>query len=173
IVHLDDPELVTNPTHAVERFPVGGAAGPPAHPAYWPYSISVANGQAFVANSVSKTFEGIDLASRTPLRSIPFVGTGFVPGEGVGPNQRPAPPQAPDGLALVDVATGVTIASRPTADCVKPHQIAGLGKRYFLTCEGDHVAPSVVLEIDPATLSTIRTVAVGVYPDVIAFAGGP
>ena len=91
------------------------------------------------------------------------------------PNVWIVPTQAQDAVLLIDVSTGAMKGSRTFDDgsCVKPHQAARLGDRFFVVCEGDHKSPSVVLEIDPATLATKRAFAVGVYPDSIAFLGGP
>jgi hypothetical protein len=43
----------------------------------------------------------------------------------------------------------------------------------YLVCEGDHRAASVVLGLDPQSLETRTTMAVGVYPDRLAFARKP
>lgn len=174
VVHLDDPLLVTDPAHAVERFPVGPNPGSPASPSYGPYSISVADGKIFLADAVSKSFDVLDLVTRQRVQHITLPGTPFAPGEAPTANQWFVPTQSPDQLVVVDAASGTIVSTHPFADgsCLKPHQIEALGAREFLTCEGDHKTPSVVLELDPVSLATVRSFHVGVYPDIIAFAGG-
>jgi YVTN family beta-propeller protein len=87
------------------------------------------------------------------------------------------PTQAPDALVLADAATGAVQRQRAfdAATCAKPHEavMARDGATLYLVCEGDHVAPGVVLALDPATLDTKSTMKVGVYPDRIAFGRGP
>jgi hypothetical protein len=90
----------------------------------------------------------------------------------VGPSTLIVPLQAPDGIARVDL-THSTIESRttyPKADCALPHvvRIAKDG-RVYLVCEGDHVAPGTVLEIDAKSLALKKKWIVGVYPDGLAF----
>ena len=41
--------------------------------------------------------------------------------------------------------------------------------RVFLVCEGDHVAPGSVVELDRESLAVKMRWHVGVYPDGIAF----
>jgi YVTN family beta-propeller protein len=84
------------------------------------------------------------------------------------------PTQGPDELVLVDAQTGASLARHVYgADCIKPHeaQLAPDGGTLYVVCEGDHVAPSVVLAVDPSTLETRATMNVGVYPDRLAFVG--
>jgi DNA-binding beta-propeller fold protein YncE len=82
-----------------------------------------------------------------------------------------APMQGPDGLARVDVESGTVTARAQTSDtCRAPHvvKVAKDGRAYVV-CEGDHVAPGAVVQIDPATLALVRRWSVGVYPDAVAF----
>jgi hypothetical protein len=83
-----------------------------------------------------------------------------------------APLQGPDGIARVDVERG-TIEARvatPADVCQNPHAAKrAKDGRVYVVCEGDHVGPGAVLEIDPRTLAIKRRWIVGVYPDGIAF----
>ena len=175
VVHLDDPMLTTTPAHAVERFYIGGRPGTPASPTFGPYSIVLSDGKLYVGETEGKSFDVIDPVTKSLVRAILTPGHVFFPVATKTPNVWIVPTQAQDALLLIDVSTGAMKGSRTFDDgsCVKPHQAARLGDRFFLVCEGDHKSPSAVLEIDPATLATKRAFAVGVYPDSIAFLGGP
>jgi DNA-binding beta-propeller fold protein YncE len=87
------------------------------------------------------------------------------------------PTQGPDALVLVDAKTRAVVAQRvfDAATCEKPHEavLSRAGDVVYLVCEGDHVAPSVVLALDPATLETRASIAVGVYPDRLALSRAP
>jgi sugar lactone lactonase YvrE len=78
------------------------------------------------------------------------------------------PLQSPDGLARIDTRAPSRVAYGD--ECKKPHvvRVAPDGRAYVV-CEGDHVAPGAVLEVDPVTLATKKRWEVGVYPDGIAF----
>jgi hypothetical protein len=56
-----------------------------------------------------------------------------------------------------------------TTECDKPHEVARRADRWFVVCEGDWKSKSLILEIDPTTLATVRTFSVGAYPDMIIF----
>ncbi|MEO8801025.1 MAG: hypothetical protein ABI551_24245, partial [Polyangiaceae bacterium] len=82
------------------------------------------------------------------------------------------PLQAPDGLARVDIATEtVTAQVAFTKDqCEAPHAARKSSDgRVFVVCEGDHVKPGAVVEVDPTTLAVKARWVVGVYPDGIDF----
>jgi len=87
------------------------------------------------------------------------------------------PTQVPDALVLVDATTKAVIKQRvfDATTCIKPHEaiLAKDGTTLYLVCEGDHVKPSSVLALDPATLDTKSTLAVGVYPDRLALQRRP
>ena len=175
VVHLDDPALTTNPAHAVELFYIGGTPGTPANPVFGPYSLVLSNGLVYVGETASKSLDVLDPVTKKLVRSIATPGNVFFPIPTKTANLWLVPTQAPDTLLLVDVSTGAVKTTRSFDDgsCGKPHQAARLGDRYFVVCEGDHKTPSVVLEVDGATLATVHKFDVGVYPDSIAFLGGP
>ena len=175
VVHLDDPALTTNPAHAVELFYIGGSPGTPANPVFGPYSLVLSNGLVYVGETASKSFDVLDPATKTLVRSIATPGNVFFPVPMATANLWLVPTQAPDTLLVVDGSTGAIVTTRSFDDgsCGKPHQAARFGDRYFVVCEGDHKTPSVVLEVDAKTLATVHTFNVGVYSDSIAFIGGP
>jgi len=81
------------------------------------------------------------------------------------------PLQSPDGLARIDIDAATIVKRVPFgAECKSPHVVQKAGDgRVYLVCEGDHVAPGAVVQIDPATLAVVKRWEVGVYPDGIAF----
>jgi YVTN family beta-propeller protein len=160
---------------SVTRVPVGAAPGQPGQPLYGPYSVFVsADGSKLVLGLLEgKALVVIDAQSRSVLRSIPMSGATYFGAQVEGTDDWIVPTQLQDTVVRVDTVTGQVKKSRPTPDCSKPHQTARFKGRYFVVCEGDHVTPSVVLEIDPDTLETIRDFKVGAYPDAIIFVEGP
>jgi hypothetical protein len=89
-----------------------------------------------------------------------------------GDNALIAPLQGPDGVARLNVDSGAVEARVPFAAdvCKNPHAAKrAKDGRVYVVCEGDHVAPGAVVEIDPTSLAVKRRWTVGVYPDGIAF----
>ena len=81
------------------------------------------------------------------------------------------PWQSPDGVARIRAFGAGPDAKRSfTGDeCVKPHEaVVSHSNRIFLVCEGDHVAPGKLLELDAGSLATLAELEVGVYPDRLA-----
>jgi len=162
---------IANPNN-VELVPLGAALSMPPDVTFGPYFVTVAGTSLLVSETEGKSIRLIDLASkrttvRTPLDGAVFGPTATKSGGFI------VPVQSPDKLVLVDAALAVQKIRPFTGDeCIKPHQVARHGDRFLLVCEGDHIKPGKLLEIDPATLETIRSFDVGVYPDVIAFPTG-
>jgi hypothetical protein len=80
------------------------------------------------------------------------------------------PVQSPDAILRVDLASGDVLERPlgPDAGCERPHEVERLDdERLAVVCEGDHVAPGAVLIVDAATLDTMTSTAVGVFPDAI------
>jgi hypothetical protein len=78
------------------------------------------------------------------------------------------PTQQPDALVLVDLVNGnQELDYRDLSGaCSKPHVVEMSGADdLFVVCEGDQKNPSDVLKVDAATLDTVTTAQVGVYPD--------
>ena len=156
------------------RVPLGSAPGVPGVPRYGPYSATLSPDDAIVvvADLEGQDVRVYDVAAKrfAPERAVPLAAKAFMPAF-VGPRSILVPLQAPDGLARLDLESGTVvrrIAFKKT-DCGLPHvvRVAKDGRTY-LVCEGDHVAPGSVLEIDPETLATKRRWTVGVYPDGLA-----
>ena len=88
------------------------------------------------------------------------------------------PTQGPDAIVVANAETGDVLRQRrfePGA-CDKPHEAElgpGAAPSVYVVCEGDHVTPGSVLELDPTTLETRATIRVGVYPDRLALRRTP
>lgn len=163
---------IANP-NKVELIPLGAALATPPDVTFGPYFVAVAGGSILVAETEGKSLRLIDLATKKTTVRTPLGGAVFGPAATKDGSRWIAPVQSPDQLVAVDAALAIQ-KSRPFSgdECIKPHQVARHGDRFLLVCEGDHVRPGKVLEIDPVTLDTLRTFEVGVYPDVIAFPTG-
>lgn len=155
------------------RQPLGAAPGVPGVPRYGPYSATLSPDEAVV---VVADLEGQDLRvwDRKDERfgaTIPLAAKAFMPAF-VAPRVLIVPLQSPDGLARVDLDKGKAVAraSFPKDVCALPHVVrVAKDGRVYLVCEGDHVAPGTVLEIDPESLAMKKKWTVGAYPDGIAF----
>ena len=81
------------------------------------------------------------------------------------------PLQSPNGIAVLDAASGAILRQKTYPDdaCANPHAatIASDG-RVFLVCEGDHYSAGALVKLDPATLEIQARVSLGLYPDQLA-----
>ncbi len=105
-------------------------------------------------------------------QTISVLGAPYFPAWSADGKQLLIPMQAPDAIALVDVAGKNQIAYRAFSadECKLPHVATLLPDgTYGLTCEGDHIGKGKVLWLDPVTLETIHSRDVGVYPDALFF----
>lgn len=165
VVDLRDRDLATS------RVPLGAAPGVPGVPRYGPYSATLSPDERSV---VVATLEGHDVrvfdrASRAFVRTVSLDAKAFMPAF-VDDATLVVPTQAPDGLARVDLAGAIQArVTLPKSDCTLPHvvRVASDG-RIYLVCEGDHVGPGTVLEID-RDLHVKKRWRVGVAPDGIDF----
>jgi len=163
---------IMNPNN-VELIPLGAALSTPPDVTFGPYFVTLTGSSVLVSETEGKSLRLIDLATKKTTVRTPLGGAVFGPAATKDGARWIVPVQSPDQLVAVDAALAVQKTRPFTADeCIKPHQVARHGERFLLVCEGDHVKPGKVLEIDPATLDTVRTFDVGVYPDVIAFPTG-
>jgi DNA-binding beta-propeller fold protein YncE len=169
VVDLGDGALAST------RLPLGAAPGVPGVPRYGPYGATLSPDDALV---VVSDLEGQDVRvfDRSEKRfltdrAVPLAAKAFMPAF-VDERVVLVPVQAPDGLVRVDVGSG-RVTNRIAFDkatCALPHVVrVAKDRRTYLVCEGDHVAPGAVLEIDPSTLAVKRRWTVGVYPDGIEF----
>jgi len=141
-----------------------------------PYSAVISPSGALVAigNTDGKDTRLFDTQSRA-MRPDSFVtqGAPYFAAWSSDETKLYIPVQAPDALVVIDPATGTTLKERAfdAATCMKPHEakLAKDGTTLYVVCEGDHVAPSVVVALDATTLDTKTSVKVGVYPDRLAF----
>lgn len=160
---------------STSRIPLGASQGVPGVPRYGPYSVTLSpdEREVVLANLESKDVRVYARASKRldPDKTVTLDAKAFMPAFS-GERTLLVPLQSPDGLARVDLRSGKIEARRTFAksECALPHvvRVAKDGRAY-LVCEGDHVGPGAVLEIDPSTLETKRRWAVGVYPDGLAF----
>ena len=155
------------------RVPLGAAPGVPGKPTYGPYSATLSPDDALVivADLEGKDVRVLDPQTKKFGIAVPLAAKAFMPAF-VAPRVLLVPTQAPDGLARVDLDAGkvTTRVALAKADCGLPHVVkVAHDRRVYLVCEGDHVGPGSVLEIDPDTLATKQRWTVGVYPDGIDF----
>jgi hypothetical protein len=159
-------------TAKAELIPLGSTPAAPPDVTFGPYFVVLGVDALIVAETEGKALRSIDLATRKTTVRTPLGGAVFGPAR-TADGKWIVPVQTPDKLVLLDSALAVEkTRSLMPAECGKPHQVARHGARFFVVCEGDHVAASKVLEIDPVTLDTIRAFDVGAYPDVLAFPVG-
>jgi len=157
------------------RYPLGAQQGVPGAPSYGPYSVVLAPDgvRVVVATLEASDVRVFDLAARRFVqdRTVYLHARAFFP-DFVDTHTVVVPLQAPDGLARIDVdAAQVKARVAFAADvCKAPHAVRrARDGRLYVVCEGDHVTPGAVVEIDPATLALRKRWTVGVYPDGIAF----
>lgn len=168
VVDLDGGEVK-------DRIVVGGNAEGFGDPVYGPYSLVLSPGGGLLAvgNTVSKDVRFLDTSTSkmAPELSLSTQGAPYFPAWIDGEAKLAVPTQAPDGIAVFDMATQTEINQRQFVgdECPLPH-VANLLKdgAIALVCEGDHVAPGKVVWLDPVTLETVREATVGVYPDALA-----
>ena len=169
VVDLTAPGLPT------ARYPLGAQQGVPGAPHFGPYSATLSPDAARV---VVASLEGADVRifdraqkSFLPDRTMTLGARVMMP-DFVDAHEIVAPLQGPDGIARLNVDTGVVEARVATAAdvCQNPHAARrAKDGRVYVVCEGDHKGAGAVLEIDPITLATKKRWVVGVYPDGIAF----
>jgi DNA-binding beta-propeller fold protein YncE len=171
IVDLTSPSLPTS------RFVLGASEGVLGAPKYGPYSaaLSPSEKNLLVADLESQDARVLDLQTSTFGEPI-SLGARAMISAFIDETHAIVPLQSPDGLAKIDVATG-NISSRAafTKDqCQAPHAVKiSKDGRAYVVCEGDHVQPGAVVEVDPSSLAIKKRWTVGIYPDGIAFGEMP
>lgn len=169
LVDLRSPELAT------EKIPLGSAPGPLGAPRFGPYSVTLSADESFavVAELEGKQLRVFDMHSRSfdDARRVELGARAMMPC--FSPAGRLyLPLAAPDGLAKIDAASGSVLARTDLdATCMSPHVAACRADgRVLVVCEGDHVGPGAVVEVDPESLALRARWNVGVYPDALVFA---
>lgn len=164
-VDLASPQLPTS------RFVLGATEGLLGAPKYGPYSaeISPDGSTVLVGDLESKDVRFFDMKTHKFGSPVDLSARAMI-GAWLGSASVVVPLQGPDGVVRID---GSTIAKRVafTKDqCEAPHvaKVASDG-RVFVVCEGDHVHPGAVVEIDASTLAIKKRWVVGIYPDGIDF----
>jgi DNA-binding beta-propeller fold protein YncE len=165
---------LTAPSLPSARYPLGAAPGVPGAPSYGPYSATLTPDEKRV---VVADLEGMDVRvfdrdekQFLPDKTVSLGARAFMPAF-ARDGALLVPLQSPDGIVRIDVDRGA-ITARATlgAECKSPHAAAvAKDGRAYVVCEGDHVGPGAVVEIDPATLQIVHRWVVGVYPDGIVF----
>jgi DNA-binding beta-propeller fold protein YncE len=167
VVDLDAPD------GAVQRIPLG-AGVVFGSVAYGPYAATLSpdGTRVAVASLVSKDVRFFDVETGAFEERDPVVlrGSAFFPAWSEDGAVLWVPMQSPDGIVRIDVDEGTQEERAFTNDdgCELPHEAERLPDgRIALVCEGDHVAPGTVLQLDPDSLETLTTTTVGVFPDAI------
>ena len=166
---------LTSPTLPSARYALGASPGVPGAPTYGPYSATLApdGNRVVVADLEGMDVRVFDRSEKRFLadKTVSLGARAFMPAF-VGNEALLVPLQSPDGLARIDVGAA-KITGRVAFEgdaCRSPHAVhKAKDGRVYLVCEGDHVAPGAVVEIDPLSLAIRRRWEVGVYPDGIAF----
>lgn len=167
---------LTAPEATPELVPLGPGTTP-GRPIYGPYAALLSNDGARVAvsNTESNDVRWFDTDARAfeDLRLV-TPGKPYFVAWSADDTSLFVPTQNPDTLLIVDAKSALVNKTRvfTTEECQLPHE-AVFGSDpgvIFVVCEGDHVAPSVVLALNATTLETERTFPVGVYPDRLAIA---
>ncbi len=157
----------------VERVPVGpgtlfGSVS------YGPYAAALSpdGRRVAVSNLDGGDIRFLDVEARAMEDTPPIIlrGAGYFPAWSADGGVLWVPTQSPDAILRVDLVDGTSV-ERPLGageGCQRPHEVERLdGDRLAIVCEGDHVAPGTVLVVDAATLETLDSVSVGVFPDAI------
>ena len=167
LVDLTQKQLPTS------RFVLGATEGVLGAPKYGPYSADPSPNDSLllVGDLESKDVRIFDLKAKKFADPI-AVGARAMIGAFVDETNAIVPLQAPDGLVRIDAQKNA-VTTRVAFDktqCEAPHAVRIDSKhRAFVVCEGDHVQPGAVVEIDPVTLAITRRWVVGIFPDGIAF----
>ncbi|HEX7667395.1 MAG TPA: hypothetical protein VF407_22845, partial [Polyangiaceae bacterium] len=164
---------LTSPGLATSRVVLGEKTGVLGAPRFGPYSavLSPSEAKVLVGDLESKDVRILDLATKK-LGGTIDVGARAMIGTFTSEGSAIVPLQAPDGLVRIDVATETVTAqvSFTKDQCEAPHAARTTADgRVFVVCEGDHVKPGAVVEVDPTTLAVKTRWIVGVYPDGIDF----
>jgi DNA-binding beta-propeller fold protein YncE len=168
----------TDPTATPELVSLG-VGGEPGRPFYGPYAavLSPDGNLVAVSNTESLDLGIFDVQEHafvttlgSDLGATPF----FVAWADDG-RELFVPLQAPDGVARLATSGGSTTTRWFSGDeCDRPHEVVrSHAGRLFLVCEGDHVGPGKLLELDPGSLETLAELEVGVYPDRLAIGAAP
>jgi DNA-binding beta-propeller fold protein YncE len=160
-----------NPSAQPELVPLPGA-GNPGQPLHGPYSavLSPSGKLVAVGCTESKELHLFDTQTRAFTNvAVRAQGAPYFAAWSPDETKLYVPTQSPDGVVVVDVATGQAgdrVAFTPDV-CKAPHELS-MGsdpQRLFLVCEGDRKSNGSALELDRATLATKQRWEMGVYPD--------
>ncbi|MBX5482484.1 MAG: hypothetical protein IRZ16_11710 [Myxococcaceae bacterium] len=160
--------------HPVVRIPLTANAGDPTVSTHLPYAVALSPDEEtlWVSCLDGKDVHAVDVATlkADANRRVAVPGAAGFALFSTDGTLLYVPHQSPDGIAVVETATGTLLRDLPLAGCVRPHQIApAKDERHALVvCEGDHVGPGALVVLDLSDESVVSTTSVGVFPD---FAG--
>jgi DNA-binding beta-propeller fold protein YncE len=166
VVDITDPR---NPSvQRVQEIP--GVPEDPTNSQLSPFALQVSpnDGSVWVSNWLSKDLRIMDAESRTFVDRVPLGATPFFTTFSGDGRTAYTCHQAPDGLAVIDVASRQLIGDHafPASDCIAPHQlmISGDGSQGQLLCEGDHRSSGTYVLIDLTSFTATHTTPIGIYP---------
>jgi DNA-binding beta-propeller fold protein YncE len=156
-----------------------GVGGEPGRPFHGPYAAVLSPGGDLVAvsNTESRDLHLFDVRLSQFVVTI-AVDTGAAPyfvAWSADGSELFVPYQSPDGVARLGAFGGASTTRWFSGEeCQKPHEVVrSHGGRLFLVCEGDHVGPGKLLELDEGSLETLAELELGVYPDRLATGASP
>jgi DNA-binding beta-propeller fold protein YncE len=166
----DELAIVNMNTLEISKISVGTSPGILGAPSYGPYAATLSPDEALVAVSTieSGSIRWFNRARAQFSHVRTLSGRAYMPAF-VNATELIVPLQAPDGFARVS-PDEVKKSVQSDARCIQPHAVARAPNgEIYAVCEGDHLAPGSVVELDADSLSIKRTWTVGVYPDGLAF----
>lgn len=159
--------------HPVTRVPLRPGAGDPTASTHLPYALALSPDglTLWTACLEGKDLHALDTATLTfdPARTVAMPGASYFPMFNAEGTRLYVPHQSPDGIAIVDAATGALLKDLPAQGCVRPHamRLAPDGVHALLVCEGNHREPGALVVLNLTTETITSNTAVGLYPDFV------
>jgi DNA-binding beta-propeller fold protein YncE len=167
VVHLDEAGF------ACELWPIGKVLSTPSSVTYGPSHLALDRSGALlvVAEEKGREVRIVDIATKNTLATVDTRAAAGIPAMAADGSIWIVPTTQPDALITISANTWTETRARTflPGECERPIQVARHGTRWFVVCQGDQVKGGRVLEIDAATLTSVRSFEVGVSPDFIAF----
>ncbi len=174
---LDDTAAILDLTRV--DFPVTHVAlldapGTALQPVCGPYAVTLDDRTAYVSCFASGQLIAVDLDTKLADVDSPLQLTGVAVFGDVKDGVLVVAHQESDGITFIDLSDRSLIAIRPTpGECVLPHvaRFSPDGQSVWVVCEGNKQDPGALAIFDATPPYALRaSVAVGRYPDDIAFA---
>jgi YVTN family beta-propeller protein len=161
----------------VTRTPIGPSAAE-GSVVYGPYALAPNRGATLLASAQleSKDVRFYALPNlQLSGASVAVGGAALLPAWSADGEQLAVPTQSPAKVIIVDIAARNIRRERVFAagECDNPHEVAYSAdqRKLYVVCEGDRKSKSHVAVLDAATLLTLTTIGVGVYPDKFVVVG--